>query len=98
MLFPIIISVCVNTTTVPTVVNSQSIDAASKGLTEANPLQTINPIDPYAISDCISASERELANEIIARYRQLHPERAITPVGVLTFFPMGGRLYGDIYT
>ena len=47
---------------------------------------------------CITPAERAAASVIIEQYRKKHPDRAGTPEpGSLTFYPMAGRLYGDMF-
>ena len=59
----------------------------------------IIPLDEITQDACITSHERIIANEAIADYKKKNPNRSdrFMP-GVLTFFPMGGRLYQDIYT
>jgi hypothetical protein len=59
----------------------------------------ITPLDQRTQGACIASNERIIANEAIADYKKKNPNRSDRFIpGVLTFFPMGGRLYHDIFT
>ena len=74
--------------------NSIDEDAQSTGLLGL----TLLPIDSVPTTSCIGPETRTRMKGIVDRYRAEHPERGAGQPGQLTFFPMGGRLYHDIYT
>jgi hypothetical protein len=69
-------------------------DAHSTGL--LGPI--VMPIDSVPTTSCIGPETRARIQGIVDLYRAEHPERGAGQPGQLTFFPMGGRLYHDVYT
>ena len=55
-------------------------------------------LDDEVVHDCITPDERATADFHIANYRRNHPGFRTSTESKLTFYPMGGRLYHDIYT
>lgn len=80
-------------------VSLAGVGSAGEGTKAVNPGPILVPLDAVAPAACITPEERTAVSEIIEQYRWEYPGSAGNPApGSLTFFPMGGRLYGDIYT